>query len=138
MCPFIVLPAMMPTTGMSASPVGGTVRVASTTTTTGSRPASIATVAHGQAARASTRRTVVTTAIENIRTSRRTESASERTTVVMTSAATPSWPIARAIARTGDEGRGSRPTTYMTTVTTSSRTTARATGSPGSIVTGPT
>ncbi len=95
----------------------------------------MATVAHGQADRASTRRTVVTTAIENITTSRTTDSSSERTTVVMTSAARPSWPIARAMASTGDAGPGSLPTTYIATVTPRRMTTARATGSPGSIVT---
>ena len=60
--PFIVLPARMPTTGTSAMPVGGTVRVSRMMSTTGSRPASIASVAHGHALGASTRRTVVTTA----------------------------------------------------------------------------
>ena len=47
-CPFIVLPGMMPTTGTSASPVGGTVRVTRMTATTGSSPAAMATVVHGQ------------------------------------------------------------------------------------------
>ena len=103
--------------------------------TTGSRPASIATVAHGHAPGAPTRRTVVTTAIENITQSRATESHSEEMTLVMTSAASPSWTTARNAAKSVDPGRGSRPTTYIANVSARRRTTARATGSPGSIVT---
>ena len=105
--------------------------------TTGSSPASIATVAHGQAPLASTRRTVVTTATTNIPQSSRIESASELITLAMTSAAMLSCTMARAAATTVERGCGRSPSTYIVTVRPSSRVMARATGQPGSIVTVP-
>jgi len=100
-----------------------------------SRPASMASVAHGHALGASTRRTVVTTAMTNMKASSSSDSTSDLMTAAMTSAAMLSWTIARAAANSVEPGLGSRPTRYIVTVRVSSSTTARATGRPGSIVT---
>ena len=95
----------------------------------------MARVAHGQALGASTRRTVVTTAMTNMNASSSSDSPNDLMTAAMTSAAMLSCTIARAAANRVEPGCGSRPTRYIVTVRASSSTTARATGRPGSIVT---
>lgn len=132
---FIVLPDRMPTTGMSAIPVSGTVRVSRMIATTGANPLSIATPAQGQAVGAPIRRAVVIVAMVNMTTSRATDRANDPMTAVISSATTESCSTARPAAITGDAGTGSRPTAYRATVMATSRTTAAPTGQPGSTVT---
>ena len=80
------------------------------TSTTGSNPASMASVAHGQARGASTRRTVVTTAMTNMKARSSSDNASDRMTAAMTRAAMDSCTMALAAAKSVDPGFGRSPT----------------------------
>ena len=98
----IALPTMMPAIGISAMPLAGMVPVASTMASTGSTPAAMASGRPGPGPRRLDAAEVVSTPIANITQTRAMDSARRSMTAAISTAASPSWAMARTAAtRTG-------------------------------------
>jgi hypothetical protein len=98
----------------------------------------MAAAAHGQDVGASTRRQVVSTAMENMTAARAIESCRLAITDEITAAAIPSWRQARRPATRADRPSPKPLTRWARSVIAISRSSASATGQPRSIVTGAT